>query len=134
MNILKKNFDHNSIQKWVRVLEFGTLAFYKILYPSHQSVCLCVYPATLPSNGLVKSLLLQRIHMQQDKNCSTRSELSKESGRLDLPKTYYYYYMSLFLLGLQALANQVSEQSRPNNIRNPTGWRKTIRAKISSRS
>jgi hypothetical protein len=40
--------------------------------PSHQSVCLYVYPLSLLGNGSVKTLPLQQIHTQQLKNCWRR--------------------------------------------------------------
>jgi hypothetical protein len=78
--------------------------------PSHQSVCLYVYPLSLLGNGLVETLTLQRILTQQWKNCWTIRFLCgpcrvKESRRFFPeflvickpwhPSQRYLYYESL---------------------------------------
>jgi hypothetical protein len=59
--------------------------------PSHQSVCLYVYPLPLLSNGSVKTLLLQRIHTQLENNGPCRI---KKIRRLVLPVTSYLFINS----------------------------------------
>jgi hypothetical protein len=91
--------------------------------PSHQSVCLCVYPPIVARQGLCKTLKRQRIHTQQKKNCWTRHFLCgpcriKESRGLVIHSIssfclhfplvgvmniyccwyYYYYYLHQLLI------------------------------------
>jgi hypothetical protein len=58
--------------------------------PSHQSACLFVYPLPLLGNDTVETLPLQRIHMQQYKNCRMHRFYTVRIVLTVLPRISFY--------------------------------------------